>query len=219
MVDVSEARTVRLLAGLTVVVDGVGEAATHVASALRQVGVGQVRTGAYAADAAFWGTSPTEGFASVAAVVFVRTGPLDPAEGEAWSRVRAVQLPVSLKAHQAVIGPLVVPGVGSCLHCHARLRQSRAAADPETAVAADACEVPRPDVGLPDPGLIILTAAITAMTLCAALQGDHDLAGISSEVRAGRPDVIHRHWPRQPDCACAGAAQPTAGATPWRMGA
>ena len=52
--------------------------------------------------------------------------------------------------------------------------------------------------------------AIAALTVRQALLGDHDLAGVSSEFRSGRPEVVHRHWPRQLDCSCGDRAR-----APW----
>lgn len=228
-----------LLGRLTVVVDGSGPTAARVASSLRAVGLGRVHRGPYAAEPPLWGRSPERGRAAhppadgrdgPAAVVFVRSRPLDPLVAEPWRRAGVLHLPVRVDADGAEIGPLVVPGVTSCSHCHALVRHAEGRrldqsveASADAALPAVLATTPGADHraghrGLPDPATTELAAAIAALVVRQALCGDHDLAGISSEIAVGRPEVLHRHWPRQLDCPCSRGW--TAGtAAPVTMGA
>ena len=138
----------------------------------------------YAAEPAHWTGPPAP-----AAIVFVGQGPLQAAVAAPWWRAGVVHLPLRLDGASAEIGPLVVPGVSSCVGCHERLR-----------ARSGAREHPAP--GTPDPPTVHLAAAVAALTLRRTLLGDHDLAGVSSEVVEGRPEVRHRHWPRHPECGC-----------------
>lgn len=197
-----------LLAGLTVVVDGVGPAITPLTSALRTLGIGRVLHGAYAAEPAL---HPAAG-SPVAAVLFVDTRPVPAAVAAPWQRHLIPHLPVTVIPGQAVVGPLVLPGRSSCLRCHELLAHAgrtigHAGTDPVDGLLPLTDEAPpdRPPgpPEAPDPALILLAGALAALTVRQMLLGDHSLAGISSEIRSGRPDVIHRHWPRQGDC-CGG---------------
>ena len=179
-----DATAARRLAHLTIIVDGAGPAVDAVDRAARGVGMTRLVSGAYAAEPAHWTGPPAP-----AAIVFVGQGPLQAAVAAPWWRAGVVHLPLRLDGASDEIGPLVVPGVSSCVGCHERLR---ARSGPR--------EHPAP--GTPDPPTVHLAAAVAALTLRRTLLGDHDLAGVSSEVVEGRPEVRHRHWPRHPECGC-----------------
>lgn len=190
----------QLLSALAVVVDGRGAPAARVAASLRAVGVGRVAHGTYAAEPALWSAHPWAG------VVFVRNRALDPSVAEPWRRGGVLHLPVRVDAEGAEVGPLVLPGRTSCARCHAMVRALSARTPREVPATAPSGTSPRPA----DPATIELAAAIAALTVRQALLGDHDLAGVSSEFRSGRPEVVHRHWPRQLDCSCGDRAR-----APW----
>jgi hypothetical protein len=230
-----------LLAGLTVVVDGSGPVVGLIAASLRTIGVGRLRTGTYAAEPDLWTRAPLDPVEQVAAVVFVRTTPLHSLVAAPWWRAGVTHLPLVVAGERAEIGPLVVPGSSSCVRCHEIFRGGRAGGgrgptDPGVSARAivpappgppAAAAAPRGRSGAPpDPGTAALAAAVAAVTLRAVLHGDRDLVGVSSEVHASRPEVLHRHWPRQPDCPCtageagrAGVGRAGSAAAQWTMGA
>ncbi|HPB73533.1 MAG TPA: hypothetical protein PLX71_11200 [Phycicoccus sp.] len=210
----------RLLAGLTVIVDGSGPGIPDITDSLRSVGIGRVRSGPYAAEAAIWALGDDEfpdawgeedaGMPPAAAVVFVRRTPLPWVMAAPWARDGVTHLQVHLDGHRAQIGPLVIPGVSSCIRCHDLTR--RTAAGPRG--------IPPGTSGrAPDRATTLLAAALTAVTLRGALLGDHGLAGVSSEIETGRPEVRHRHWPRHVACPCAAETVPRWAVAHWTMGA
>ena len=95
-----------------VVVDGSGSLVSEIARLLRAAGVGEVRSGWYAAAA----DDHDPGTADPAVVVCVGSRlPRDRARD--WSRRGVVHLPVVTRPGSVDIGPLVVAGAGPCLRC------------------------------------------------------------------------------------------------------
>jgi hypothetical protein len=109
-----------------------------------------------------------------------------------------------------LIGPLVIPGVTSCLGCADLHRRDRDAAWP--AVAAQL----RDTVGVADRATLLATAALALSqvnrVIGAIRRGSEPQAGpdpepptalnatLEFDVHAG--SIVARHWPRHPLCSC-----------------
>ena len=110
-----------------------------------------------------------------------------------------------------LVGPLVIPGVTSCLGCADLHRRDRDAAWP--AVAAQL----RDTVGVADRATLLATAALALSQVnrvIGAVRGSQAgrepgsdpgpppalNATLEFDVHAG--SIVARHWPRHPLCAC-----------------
>lgn len=183
-----------------VLVDGGTHDTATMSTHLRMLGVGRVLDGAYAAEAAELALEDP-GAPGVDAVLLLGAGPTDPDRGIGWRRRGIPHLGVDLRADQAIVGPLVVPGVSSCLSCHELSRVDR---DPTWPLLA--ARQRGPGVGVSStprssPTVVLLASALAAVILVEALDGDVSMAGVSTEVSTAL-GLIHRHWPRHPRCAC-----------------
>jgi hypothetical protein len=175
-----------------VVVDGTGPLAVAVASVLRASGVGQVRAGAWAADAVEAELRLT-GSEGPDLVVLVAQGAVDPRAGEPWRRRAVAHLPVVQDRSRIVVGPWITGDPGQpCLRCLLLTRDDRDRQRPtlSLAVATDASDEP----------LVAMGAGMAAMVASAGLRGRTLPAGISVEVRPPWPNTVHRRWSRHTDC-------------------
>jgi hypothetical protein len=116
-------------------------------------------------------------------------------------------LQVRVRDGAGLVGPLVIPGITSCLGCADLHRRDRDAAWP--AVAAQL----RHAVGVADRATLLATAALALSQVnrvIGAVRGsdaEHDSAPppalnttLEFDVHAG--SIAARHWPRHPLCAC-----------------
>lgn len=118
---------------------------------------------------------------------------------------RVPHLPVRLRDGTGLVGPLVVPGVTSCLTCTDLHRTDRDPAWP--AVAAQLREV----TGCADRPTALATAALALSQLhriiTAVRDTDTTAAAPESfdtswEVDMGNQSITARRWPRHPLCGC-----------------
>lgn len=186
-----------------IVVDGRGGLPDEICRQLRLAGA-RVHAGAYAADAA----EALLAHASrdrPAAVVLVDTRTVAVEATTPWQRAGVLHLPVTCDGRVAVVGPLVVPGWGACWRCHALTAHDL------DAIGARGSGHPTPErVTLPPGSLGVLTAAVTATVVLAAVAGAPRLAGVSTELEVQGPSVVHRHWGRHPLCPdCAAGVAPS----------
>lgn len=122
---------------------------------------------------------------------------------------RVPHLPVRIRDGSGLVGPLVIPGLTSCLHCADLHRSDRDAAWP--AVAAQL----RHAVGSADRATMLATAALALNEVNRVIDavhrnaGDTRLAGeppptldttLELDVRTG--STISRRWSRHPHCEC-----------------
>lgn len=120
---------------------------------------------------------------------------------------RVAHLAVRVRDGTGLVGPLVIPGVTSCLGCADLHRRDRDAAWP--AVAAQL----RDTVGVADRATLLATAALALSQVnrvIGAVRGsdaDGDPgpppalnATLEFDVHAG--SIVARHWPRHPLCSC-----------------
>jgi len=177
-----------------IVVDGRGGLPDEICRQLRLAGAVRVHGGAYAADAAesLLAHGPRE---LPAAVILVGSRTVAVEATTPWHRAGVLHLPVTCDGRVAVVGPLVVPGSGACWRCHALTSHDLdAIGAPCTGHAA------LDQVTLPSGSLGVLTAAVTATVVLAAVAGASRLAGVSTEIEVEGPSVVHRHWSRHPLC-------------------
>ncbi len=204
---------------LGVIVDGTGPLVDCVATALRACGVGRVIGGRYAAESLGWTTPPptrrgrrvahVDEALTVAAVIAVTHGALDPLVAAPWHRAGILHLPLEVHDGWVQVGPLVIPGVSACLGCRARTTGQRERPVSGVASSAGAGWRDADPLGIgstvgpaPDPGVAVLAAAVAGLTVRQALNGDHSLAGISCDIVGSRPEIVHRYWRAHPDCRC-----------------
>jgi hypothetical protein len=120
---------------------------------------------------------------------------------------RVAHLAVRVRDGTGLVGPLVIPGVTSCLGCADLHRRDRDAAWP--AVAAQL----RDTVGVADRATLLATAALALSQVnrvIGAVRGSPAgrepgpppalNATLEFDVHAG--SIVARHWPRHPLCAC-----------------
>jgi bacteriocin biosynthesis cyclodehydratase domain-containing protein len=116
-------------------------------------------------------------------------------------------LPVRVRDGTGLVGPLVIPGVTSCLGCADLHRSDRDAAWP--AIAAQL----RDTVGVADRATLLATAALALSQVnrvIAAVRGQEAVpdpgpppalnATLEFDLNAGR--IVARHWTRHPLCSC-----------------
>ncbi|KUI45352.1 cyclodehydratase [Mycobacterium sp. IS-1590] len=122
--------------------------------------------------------------------------------------VGVAHLPVRVRDGVGLVGPLVLPGVTSCLACADLHRSDRDAAWP--ALAAQL----RHTVGSADRATVLATAALALNQVdrvLGAVRGDADVSGcpeppptldttLEFDVNVG--SVVARRWSRHPRCAC-----------------
>ncbi|WP_197717867.1 cyclodehydratase [Mycobacterium basiliense] len=114
-------------------------------------------------------------------------------------------LPVRVRDGTGLVGPLVIPGVTSCLGCADLHRTDRDAAWP--AIAAQL----RDAVGVADRGTLLATTALALSQVngvIAAVRGQQTPpeppsalnATLEFDLKAG--SIVARHWTRHPLCSC-----------------
>jgi bacteriocin biosynthesis cyclodehydratase domain-containing protein len=120
---------------------------------------------------------------------------------------RVPHLPVRVRDGTGLVGPLVIPGVTSCLGCADLHRSDRDAAWP--AIAAQL----RDTVGVADRATLLATAALALSQVnrvIAAVRGQEAVpdpgpppalnATLEFDLNAG--SIVARHWTRHPLCSC-----------------
>lgn len=120
---------------------------------------------------------------------------------------RVPHLPVRVRDGVGLVGPLVIPGVTSCLSCADLHRTDRDAAWP--ALAAQL----RHEIGCADRPTLLATAALALGQLLQIIAGVRGPAGAvppappstwntTWEVDVASHTLLARRWPRHPLCAC-----------------
>jgi ThiF family len=224
----------------TVVIEGATRVGTPLAAALAASGVGRVSIRdaglVTAGDAVVGGlTAADEGRPrSLAAADAVRrVNPLTdlrpPAAGSradlvvlarAWAasdplvagihRAGVPHLVATVRGETGLVGPLVVPGVTSCLRCADLHRRDADPRWPGLAAQLTATDPPPSGSAL----TCLLTAATAAVQVLAYLDGAAAPATVDATVELRPPDLSPRlrRWSPHPDCRCV-AASGTGGST------
>ncbi|HUR76134.1 MAG TPA: hypothetical protein VMZ00_17750 [Sporichthya sp.] len=135
---------------------------------------------------------------------------LPPVVGAADDLVRegTPHLVAAVRETEGLVGPLVVPGRSSCLHCHHLTRADRDRAWPRLAA-----QLAAPGLGSPveRPCDVVLAATVAAHAALQALTyldtGTATVVDGTLHIRLPGGAMRRRSWRRHPACGCAGAHQ------------
>lgn len=209
---------------------GASRAAVHVAAVLAAAGVGRVhcalpgdaklsqsvpggvtpgdegRSLALAADTALRRAAPEVETRPLPfgeppdLTILALDGPVDDDRRDALHAAGAAHLVVALGVDYGVVGPLVLPGLTSCLRCADRHRRDR---DPAWTALAVQLSVARRYGPASDVAVATVVAGVAALQALAFLDGG-DPATIEGTLELRLPDwrLRRRSWPRHPDCDC-----------------
>jgi hypothetical protein len=138
-------------------------------------------------------------------VVLAGVAPIGPELRQRLHAEGTAHLSCRTGADEAVVGPLVLPGLTSCLACADLTRLDR---DPAWSMLAVQLCTPRPHAGPSDLALMNLTASIAALQALAYLDGEEPTT-LSATLELILPDwrVRRRSWRPHHDCEC--GATPT----------
>jgi hypothetical protein len=133
-------------------------------------------------------------------VVLATDEPVDPEQRDALHARGCAHLPVQLGAGFGTVGPLVVPGLTSCLACVDRHRLDRDDGWPALAV-----QLAQPPRG-PTPAsaaLATVVAGVGALQALSYLDGE-GCATLDGTLELHLPDwrLRRRSWPTHPACGC-----------------
>lgn len=130
--------------------------------------------------------------------------PVDAEQRDALHVRGCAHLVVRLGADHGVVGPLVIPGLTSCLRCADLHRRDR---DPAWSALALQLTVPRPHGTASDVTVAAVVAGVAAMQALTYLDGGEP-AVIDGTLELHLPDwrLRRRSWPTHPECGCAGRA-------------
>nr|WP_279672259.1 TOMM precursor leader peptide-binding protein [Flexivirga meconopsidis] len=195
---------VRIGTGRVAVV-GSGSVAQEVARALRH-SVAEVVTDDVAIARLEHG--PTSGRELPDVVVLPAVDALAPWTGGRWQRHGIRQLPVIVSGDQLVVGPLIRPDAGPCLHCLDRHRADRDpawanwAATRSSSGSIDESVDARPEIAAMAAGLVanVVSGLLSEVPLP---------AGVSLSMQLPTPRISHHLWPVHPACCAAAGRQET----------
>jgi hypothetical protein len=127
----------------------------------------------------------------------------------AWSRAGVPHLVATVRGATGVVGPLVVPGVTSCLRCADLHRRDADPGWPHLAAQLTAVEAPPSGATI----TCLLTAVTAAVQVLAYLDGTAAPVAVDATLELGPPDLLPRlrHWTAHPECGCAQRRDPPAG--------
>ena len=120
-------------------------------------------------------------------------------------------LVATVRGQTGVVGPLVVPGVTSCLHCADLHRRDADPRWPRLAAQLTAGDAPPSGATV----TCLLTAATAALQVLAYLDGSAAPGALETTIELRPPDLVPRmrRWPVHPACGCgAVAGMPATGA-------
>ncbi|MCW2580091.1 MAG: UBA/ThiF-type binding protein [Blastococcus sp.] len=137
-------------------------------------------------------------------------------------------LVATVRGRVGVVGPLVVPGITSCLRCADLHRRDADPRWPRLAAQLTASEPPPSGATV----TCVLTAATAALQVLAYVDGTAAPGSLEATIELHPPDLVPRlrRWPAHPACGCGassandpacsagGPAAPPAGALPLRQG-
>jgi hypothetical protein len=122
-----------------------------------------------------------------------------------WQRAGTPHLVATVRQETGVVGPFVLPGVSSCLHCAEARRRDDDPSWPRLAAQLTAVDT--------DPGGSTITCLLTALTaavqVLAHLDGSGQPATVDATLELGPPAFLPRlrRWPPHPSCGCVGRVQ------------
>ncbi len=222
-----------------VVVDGATRVGTPLAAMLAASGVGRVsvRDGGLtgAGDAVVGGASaadegrprslaaadavrraspltdlrPPSGGASPDLVVLARPWAASDPTAAGWSRAGVPHLVATVRGATGVVGPLVVPGITSCLRCADLHRCDADPRWPQLAAQLTAADPPPSGATV----TCLLTAVTAAVQVLGYLDGTAAPATLDATLELVPPDLVPRvrRWAPHPECGCVQRSDRTAG--------
>jgi hypothetical protein len=109
----------------------------------------------------------------------------------------------TVRGQTGVVGPLVVPGITSCLRCADLHRRDADPRWPQLAAQLTAGDPPAGGATV----TCLLTAVTAALQVLAFLDGTGAPAVLEATVELSPPELRPRmrHWPAHPECGCLGA--------------
>jgi hypothetical protein len=112
-------------------------------------------------------------------------------------------LVATVRGQTGVVGPLVVPGVTSCLHCADLHRRDADPRWPRLAAQLTAADPPPSGATV----TCLLTAATAALQVLAYLDGSAAPGALETTIEVRPPDLVPRmrRWPAHPACGCGAA--------------
>lgn len=132
-------------------------------------------------------------------VVLVTRTVLPERHGAHWRDLEVPHLPVVVRQHTVLLGPLVRPREGPCLRCLDLHRGDRDRAWPR--LLSQLAGEPSSEVTT-DPVLAAVGAGLTSMVIQAHLDGAGVPAGRSWQIGLPWPEITCRRWVRHPRCDC-----------------
>src|SRR4051812_18551867 len=116
-------------------------------------------------------------------------------------------LVATVRGQTGVVGPLVVPGVTSCLRCADLYRRDADPRWPNLAAQLTAGETPASGATV----TCLLTAVTAAVQVLAFLDGAGAPTALGATLEFTPPELLPRvrRWPGHPDCDCRGHDAPT----------
>jgi hypothetical protein len=122
-------------------------------------------------------------------------------------RAGVPHLVAALRGRTGVVGPLVVPGVTSCLRCADLHRRDADPRWPHLAAQLTASEAPPSGATV----TCLLTAATAAVQVLAYLDGGAAPAALEATIELRPPDLTPRvrRWPAHAGCGCGAAPEGT----------
>jgi bacteriocin biosynthesis cyclodehydratase domain-containing protein len=119
-------------------------------------------------------------------------------------RAGVPHLVATVRGETGVVGPLVVPGVTSCLRCADLRRRDADPRWPRLAAQLTATDAPPSGATV----TCLLTAATAALQVLAYLDGESAPGTLDATIELRPPDLLPRvrPWRPHPDCDCGAAA-------------
>lgn len=133
-------------------------------------------------------------------VVLADDEPTDTERRDALHAQGRAHIAVRLAGDHGVVGPLVIPGLTSCLRCADLHRLDR---DPAWTALAAQLSVPQRASGTSEVAMATVIAGITAQQALDFLDGGYP-DSVEGTLEIYRPDyrVRRRSWPAHPACEC-----------------
>jgi hypothetical protein len=141
---------------------------------------------------------PPSGYVPPTIVVLATDGPPDQVQAHELVQGHVPHLAVRASEHRGVVGPFVLPGRSSCLHCHDLHRRDADAGWPRVLLAMQQA------APIPPAVLATSVAASSAEQVLQFLDGERvpDSVDGTLEFRLGEWVVRRRSWRLHPACFC-----------------
>lgn len=131
----------------------------------------------------------------------------DAGQAAAWLADDVAHVAVLVRECDLVVGPLVLPGRGPCLHCLDLARRDRDPDWPRVLAQVLARRDSSPVAAVPALGQV--AAGVAVLLGCAALDGHGPgVTGLTATVSLPLAAVVWRRWDTHPQCGCSRVEHP-----------